>query len=273
MVNLIAKINRSQTSRRMYGVALLLLLGIMIALAAAPPFVSAQGTVAAPAALQASNGPNPGETVLEWTPVDGASYYRIGWVAIPDYHATVAEGRDWLESFTFVSVAKTEQSTHTVTRLAPGVEYGFIVGSSTVQFGASSWSEWALLTLVEEPVVEEPVSCPTFVPEPDCVATGTCLRIREIGQVSGVGDNTSHVFDLQAGLYRFTLTGDYLVSAEMVPTTASRDIYYFDYISVQNGGSTEDLVTVDVDDAGTYILEIDADGSDSWQFRIVRISN
>ena len=264
-----AKINRLQVSRRMHGVALLLLLGIMIALTASPPFVSAQGTVAAPAALQASNGANPGETVLEWTQVDGASYYRIGWVAISDYQATVAEGRDWLESFTFVSVANTEQSTHTVTRLAPGVEYGFIVGSSTVQFGASSWSEWALLTLVEEPVV----ACPTFVPEPDCVATGTCLRIREIGQVSGAGDNTSHVFDLQAGLYRFTLTGDYLVSADMVPISSSRDIYYFDYISVQNGGSTEELVTVDVDAAGTYILEIDADGSASWQFRIVRISN
>ena len=87
--------------------------------------------------------------------------------------------------------------------------------------------------------------------------------------MSGTGDSTEHVFDLQAGLYRFTLTGDFLVSADMIATTAGRNIFYYDYID-QDEQSTQELITVDADDAGTFVLEIDA-GGDSWQFEIVRI--
>ena len=67
------------------------------------------------------------------------------------------------------------------------------------------------------------------------------------------------------GLYRFTLTGDFLVSADLVATTAGRDIFYFGFID-RDDQSAQELVTVD---AGTFVLEIDAGGGDSWQFDIV----
>ena len=123
-------------------------------------------------------------------------------------------------------------------------------------------------------VADQGGACPSVAPAPaptSCIADGTCLPIQAIGPVGGTGDSTEHVFNLPAGLYRFTLTGGVLVSADMVATSPDRNIFYFDFIR-QGEQSTQALVRVDADDAGTFVLEIDS-GNASWQFNIERIGS
>ena len=196
---------------------------------------------------------------MAWNAVPGATHYRVGWIAESDVDRT--PGADWLNNFNFVDRAG-PATNYTVENLAQGEKYWFIVGALQERFGSTggAWSDWTNVTTAQDTGSSSPT---------DCIAAGTCLPIREIGSVSGTGDSTEHVFDLQAGLYRFTLTGDFLVSADMIATTAGRNIFYYDYID-QDEQSTQELITVDADDAGTFVLEIDA-GGDSWQFEIVRI--
>ena len=114
----------------------------------------------APVGITAANGPNPGEVNLSWNGVDGAVYYRIGWIAFEDYEA-VPEGQDWLEAFAFVDVANQGQTSHTITRLTPGIPYAFIVASNGSRYGEPQWSEWATLKLNDDGT-----ACPTVEPEP-----------------------------------------------------------------------------------------------------------
>ena len=124
----------------------------------------AQGvTPPAPTGLVAVNGPNPGEALLSWNAVADAAFYRIGWVAFPDYEATVAAGRDWLEAFHFLDAVNTGQTQWILTRLSPGVEYYFIIASNDARNGPPQYGEWSeLLTLNDDTS-----SCPTAAPEPE----------------------------------------------------------------------------------------------------------
>lgn len=72
-------------------------------------------------------------------------------MAEDDYRAVTAAGRDWLEAFAFVDVANQGQTSHTISRLTPGIRYAFIVGSISQRFGTATWSEWDLLTLAAAP--------------------------------------------------------------------------------------------------------------------------
>ncbi len=121
----------------------------------------AQSPPPKPSGVAAANGGNPGEAAVSWNPVAGAAYYRIGWVAMPDYHAVTAQGRDWLEAFAFVDVANRGQRSHTVARLTPGTQYAFIVATNSARYGPPQWSEWAFLTLAGGGE-----SCPTRQPAP-----------------------------------------------------------------------------------------------------------
>ena len=108
-----------------------------------------------PAGITAVNGPNPGEVNLTWSAVAGANYYRVGWIADADYRAT---GDDWLERFAFVDVAN--KTSYTITRLTPGTDYWFIVGSNSERYGAPQWPDnWASLRLNDDQS-----SCPTAEP-------------------------------------------------------------------------------------------------------------
>ena len=109
-----------------------------------------------PGSIAAVNGPNPGEAIISWAAVDGAAYYRIGWIAYEDYDAIIATGRPWIEGFAFVDVQNLGQTSRTVTRLTPGILYAFIVGSNDTQYGAPQWSAWAQLMLTADES-----SCPT----------------------------------------------------------------------------------------------------------------
>ena len=105
----------------------------------------AQSTPPAPGSLSLANGPNPGEVSLTWNAVAGANYYRVGWIANADYLQTQAAGTNFLERFAFVDLAG--KTAYTVTRLTPGEDYWFIVGSNETRYGEPAWSEWHLLTL------------------------------------------------------------------------------------------------------------------------------
>ena len=105
---------------------------------AAPP--------AAPANARAADGATAGAVVMAWDAVDGAAFYRIGWVAMDDIPAVRAEGREWLDAFVFADVANRGQTAYTITGLVPGRDYAFIVASVAQRFGAGAWSGWAYLT-------------------------------------------------------------------------------------------------------------------------------
>ena len=86
---------------------------------------------------------NAGEVSVTWQSVDGANFYRIGWLSVEDYSAALAEGTDWLEAFNSVSMANDGEASHTITRLTEGAAYWFIVGSSAERYGNPAWSPWS----------------------------------------------------------------------------------------------------------------------------------
>ena len=130
-----------------WGLAALLLATAAVAAGLAP--AGAHDDVAPPAApanARVADGATAGAVVMAWDAVDGAAFYRIGWVAMDDIPAVRAEGREWLDAFVFADVANRGQTTYTITGLVPGRDYAFIVASVGRRFGAGAWSEWAYLT-------------------------------------------------------------------------------------------------------------------------------
>ena len=122
---------------------------IVVASVAAPGRARTQaqdGGLPAPANVRVADGANAGAAVVSWDAVDGAPFYRIGWVAMDDVAAARAEGWDWLEAFVFSDVANRGRTAHTVRRLTPCIRYAFIAASLNRRFGDASWSEWAFLT-------------------------------------------------------------------------------------------------------------------------------
>lgn len=230
----------------------LLLVGALAALPATPA-APVKPTVVATSAAGALN--------VSWQSSEGATFYDVGWANHGEVTQMQNAGREWLDAFHFATIPA-QYSSHTIQGLQPGVQYYVIIGAKMARFGGDApvWSPWS------DPVTTSRAQAS------DCISEGSCLPIRAIGSVNGTGDNTQHVFNLPAGLYRFTLSGNGHVSAGMVATSPGRNIYYFDFISSTGARSTEELITVDPDDAGSYILEIDA-GSTNWEFSIVRIGS
>ncbi len=96
-----------------------------------------------PASLAAASGAEPGTVQLTWNTVDEAPFYHIGWVAMPNARAAVAAGRPWHEAFRTIAIENINQSGHTMSYLAPGVEYRFIIGTSQDRFThPREWSAW-----------------------------------------------------------------------------------------------------------------------------------
>ena len=112
---------------------------------------TAHAQAGTPSNVSVTNGANPGEVVVSWDAVAGASEYRVGWLAVPDYQANIDNDR-WRERFAYSDV--NASSSYTVTRLTPGEAYYFITGRK--QDGDIVWSAWATLTLNSGAL-----SCPT----------------------------------------------------------------------------------------------------------------
>ena len=112
---------------------------------------TAHAQAGTPSNVSATNGANPGETVVSWDPVAGASEYRVGWLAVADYQANIDNDR-WRERFAYSDV--NASSSYTVTRLTPGEAYYFIRGRK--EGDDIAWSAWATL-----PLNSGALSCPT----------------------------------------------------------------------------------------------------------------
>ncbi len=112
-------------------------------------------TTPAPANAQAVNGDNPGDVVVSWEAVSGASGYVIRWVdndAAWDAHYA---GQDWQNLVLTLDVDGSETTTHTLTVSNPtngAAQYQFSVGSKSSS-GAEpvNWSAWQLLKVEGDP--------------------------------------------------------------------------------------------------------------------------
>ena len=101
-----------------WGLAALLLAAAVVVAGLAPAGAGAHNEVApppAPANARAADGATAGTVVMAWDAVDGAAFYRIGWVAMDDIPAVRAEGREWLDAFVFADVANRGQTAYTIT--------------------------------------------------------------------------------------------------------------------------------------------------------------
>ena len=153
--------------------AVVLLAVAAVAADLTPAAAQGDGTLQPPGNVRAADGETAGAVVVAWDAPDGTAFYRIGWVALDDVAAALAEGREWLDAFAFTDVANRGQTDYRIAGLAAGREYAIIVGSIAQRFGAAAWSEWAYLTLAAAPV-----SCPTDggaqpTPTPGATATPT----------------------------------------------------------------------------------------------------
>ena len=129
-----------------YGIAAAALAAVAIAVIALTPAAPARAHDAAPALprpadVTAENADSLGAVIVSWEAVADAAGYLVGWVPHADYPNR------------FRSVAiPAGKTAYTVTGLAPGADYWFIVASSDRQDGALQWAErWARLTLPAAP--------------------------------------------------------------------------------------------------------------------------
>ena len=156
----------------------------------------------APAGVSVSDTDTPGDVTVSWQPVAGAAYYRIGWVALDDFHAVTGAGREWLDAFAFTDIANLGQATHTIRGLRTGQEYAFIVATLNSRFGNGAWSNWAYHTPAADPrptpVIPPPPATatptPAGTPTPTPVPVGTdydtdndgLIEIRTLAQLDAV---------------------------------------------------------------------------------------
>ncbi len=138
-----------------------------------------QASLTAPTSVVAVNGASPGEAVLSWDAVDDANYYRVGWMADPDYRAAAAaypNTNRWTEEFRYSDIANRGQTSRTITRLSPGIDYWFVVGSKESLYGSPKWSSWAALKLAGAPT---PSGAPG-APIPGSTFSSSALRYQAI---------------------------------------------------------------------------------------------
>ena len=54
-----------------------------------------------PAGVAAVDGGQSGQVAVSWQGVEGAAFYRIGWVAYDEITAVRNAGRPWVDAFAF----------------------------------------------------------------------------------------------------------------------------------------------------------------------------
>ena len=100
----------------------------------------------APTNVQVVNGDNPGEVVVSWDEVPGASGYHIQWVDQDAAWDTHYAGHDWQRLILSFDVAGGETTSHTLMVSNPttgAVQYQFRAGSKGVSNAEpATWSVW-----------------------------------------------------------------------------------------------------------------------------------
>ena len=224
--------------------------------------------------------------VVSWDAVADAAFYRIGWVALPDYQMTVAAGRNWLEAFHFLNAANTGQTEWKLTRLSPGVQYYFIVASNDARNGVPQYGGWSEpLTLTSDSTTgqvdysDQYPNCdavrahhpggvkrgsPVYRANLDADGDGTAcestasapsgnyLPIQSIGTFTGTGDSADNVIRLDAGVYRVTSSR----------TNTDRNFFVY-LVGLQNGRERSVGIYGRGESGGSKIETIYNDGSSS----------
>ena len=157
--------------------------------------VRSQSSLPAPTGVSAANADNHGEAVVSWQAVADAAYYRIGWMADEDYQAALLEpNQEWAKEFRYSNVVNRGQTSHTITRLTPGIKYWIIVGSHDAFYGAPQWSSWAEVTLVAAPTTGvQPGQGGTPLPSSTFVSSASKYQAVDAGKNHTCGiklDNT-----------------------------------------------------------------------------------
>ena len=157
--------------------------------------VRSQSSLPAPTGVSAVNGDNHGEAVVSWQAVADAAYYRIGWMADEDYQAGLLEpNQEWAKEFRYSNVVNRGQTSHTITRLTPGIKYWIIVGSHDAFYGEPQWSSWAEVTLVAPPTTGvQPGQGGTPLPSSTFVSSASKYQAVDAGKNHTCGiklDNT-----------------------------------------------------------------------------------
>ena len=132
------------------------------------------------------NGHNPGEVIVSWDAVYGATHYRIGCVNMdrdyPRAKATVTG--NWQEAFVYVDVEaqnlSPERPSHTLHGLQEGAYHACSVLTNNARYGHPTWPRnpaWQYLT-----VTDHGGSCPAFelTVAPD---TSEPLSIAQVSQL------------------------------------------------------------------------------------------
>ena len=63
----------------------------LVAVGGSDNIARAQSSLPPPTGISAVNGSDLGEVDLTWDAVEGATYYRVRWVAEEDYHRALSE--------------------------------------------------------------------------------------------------------------------------------------------------------------------------------------
>ena len=135
--------------RTVLGISAVVMAFFIVTIGGVDNVARGQTNLPAPTNVAAADGINYGEATVSWTAVAGAVYYRIGWIAAPDLAAIQAQQpwpyEDyWLEAFHFVDIQNRGQTSVTITRLTPRIQYAFIVSSNDNRYGAPSWAaDWS----------------------------------------------------------------------------------------------------------------------------------
>ena len=92
----------------------------LMAIGGADNIARAQSSLPPPTGLNAVNGNELGEANLTWDAVEGATYYRVGWLAEEDYRrALSAPNGEWRKEIRYSNIVNRGQPAWTVTRLTP----------------------------------------------------------------------------------------------------------------------------------------------------------
>ena len=143
--------------RTLLSAAAVIMAAFIMAIGGVDNVVRSQTPPPAPNAVSVVNGANLGSVVVSWEAVAGAASYRIGWMANEDYEAAGgAQGPYWSEEFRYSDIGNRRQTSHMITRLTPGIDYWFIVGSKDTGYGPPEWSMWAGLGLTPPATVVQP---------------------------------------------------------------------------------------------------------------------
>lgn len=208
----------------------------------------------APTNLVAANGAEPGTVQLTWDPVEGAPFYRIGWVAMPNVRAAIAADRPWHEALRTVAIENTGQSGHTVSHLVPGVEYRFVVGIAQDRFRhPQDWSRWTeALTLNPGPPV-----CPVAQITPNDPA-----------EIIDRLNRNAEGFEYAVGRHGGSLTSSTVIGPLTFNLALANDLYTVSLLGHLFEGLTQtSWLTGRVEPALAESWEVSSDGL-TWTFRL-----